>query len=87
MAHQSARASSTGGQGGRFHLVTALQPRQLSGGQSQSGNVLAGEGGSAGCQRLGEAAPAAPQKPRPAPAGAEGGIAAPRSAGTGAHGR
>nr|XP_055170482.1 translation initiation factor IF-2-like [Nyctereutes procyonoides] len=67
MAHQSARASSTGGQGGQFHLVTALQPRQLSSGQRQSGNVLAGEGGSAGCQPLGDAAPAAPRSRRRRP--------------------
>lgn len=39
-AHQSARASSTGGQGGQLHLAEALQPGELNRGQSRSGSVL-----------------------------------------------
>lgn len=60
MAHQSARASSTGGQGGQLHLVAALQPRQLSSGQSSSGSVLAGEGGTCGGSSCGWGGPGAP---------------------------
>lgn len=67
MAHQSARASSTGGQGGQLHLVAVLQPPQLSGGQSRSGRVLAGEGGSLRCHPPGEVAPERPRSLRRGP--------------------
>jgi hypothetical protein len=36
MAHQSARASSTGGQGGQLHLVAASQPHRGAAGKDQA---------------------------------------------------
>lgn len=44
MAHQCARASSTGGQGGQLHFVAAFQPSQRSSGQGPGKSVLTGEG-------------------------------------------